>query len=270
MISVYLAELRKQRGLAFARSALILVLLGGVAVILAIAGLDASGVLQTRQLLGWPSVIELWVSLSHGVVFFLVPSLAAWGVGLEQTHDTWKMVLTRRSPRRVVLFAKIAMTLSWLAVYLALSFVAWVGLGSLLGLLLPLQQTVQLRHELLGLAQSLIHSVALVPGVTFVALRARSNGTLLGTLVGILGPMAIQLTELWGWVNFNRLMPLFTAEALVLRLSDTAEATVRADALVGPSWGVAQCGLVLITWVLAPLAAAIWHFERKDILTELA
>lgn len=270
-MNLLIAEWRKQRGLVFARSIFAVVLLGGAMVILVMAGLDAAHVIATRQSFGWLPGIQLWTGLISGFLSFVPLTFIAWGTGLEQSHDTWKMVLTRHSPRRGVLLAKLAVGLGWLGLLLVSTFVLWTSLATALGWALPMEQPgdpLELSPHLYTVLGSVLRVICLAPAIMLVTLLARSNGTLMGSLTGVLGPMAVSMTALWQEPALNRLTPVFTAEALVLRLSDTAGSGEIADRIVGASFGPVSCALVLLAWIVLPLAGALWHFERRDVLSE--
>ncbi len=271
MNGLLVAEWRKQRGLVFARSMLAVVLLGGAMVILVMAGLDAGDVIATRQSFGWLPGVQLWSGMMSGLLAFLPLTFTAWGTGLEQSHDTWKMVLTRHSPRRNVLFAKLAVGWLWLALLLLSTFGAWSGLATVLGSLLPMETAVapiDLSPHLYRVFGSVLRVISLAPAIMLLTLLARSNGTLVGSLAGVLGPLAVNMTALWQEPALNRLTPVFTSDALVLRLSEAPGAAEAADQLVGASFGSWACALVLLAWWVFPIAGAIWHFERRDVLSE--
>ncbi len=275
MMSLLRAELRKQWSLSFGRSLVLLLIGTGAAIVIAMAGLDVSGVVRTRFFLGWPATISFWANFVGGLLAFVPAALAAWGIGLEQSHDTWKMVLTRRSPRRAVLLTKALTTLIWVGGFMFVTFVLWVGLGSLADALMPADKDpilvpLDIRGDAFQLLASTLKAIAVVPLTMLVALVARSNATLTGTLVGIIGPFAIHLTELWQWVALNRLTPMSNAAVIVAHLSNNEKMLKDTAELVGPEWGAAPSAFVLSMWVLVPLAVAIWHFERKDIISEVA
>ncbi|MDP2274450.1 MAG: hypothetical protein Q8N23_20375 [Archangium sp.] len=269
-MSLFVAEWRKQRGLVFARSMLAVVVLGGAMVIFVMAGLDAGDVISTRQSFGWLPGVQLWAGLLSGILAFVPLTFVAWGTGLEQSHDTWKMVLTRHSPRRDVLFAKLLVAGLWLVLLLASTFVVWSGLATALGWVLPVppDPTIELSPHLYQVLGSVLRVISLAPSIMLLTLLARSNGTLVGSLTGVLAPLAVNLTALWQEPSLNRLTPVFTSDALVLRLSEAPGAAEAADRLVGASFGSLACVMVLLAWLVLPLVGAFWHFERRDVLSE--
>ena len=272
MRRLFVAEVRKQLCLSFARSMFGAVVLGGGVIILVMAALDIGDVIATRHLFGRSASWELWANLVQIALFFVPLTLTAWGLGLEQSHDTWKMVLSRHSPRREVLFAKLAVAGCWLTSLLVLSLVSWGGLGMVLGWLLPLEAPMGLsdpRDQLFEVLALVIRTVSLMPAVMWLTLLARANGTLVGTLGGILVPLAVTLTRLWSWEALNRATPVIVSEVLALRLRGDALAIRQADGLVGPSWDNLACALVLIAWFTVPMAIAAWQFERRDLVSEI-
>ena len=82
-----------------------------------------------------------------------------------------------------------------------ISFGLWVGLGALTFAMLPADASpmpvLDVRGDSFQLLASLIGAVAFMPVVMLVTLVSLGNATLIGALAGIIGPFALQLTEMW-------------------------------------------------------------------------
>jgi ABC-type transport system involved in multi-copper enzyme maturation permease subunit len=261
------AEVLKQLRTGPARWITLGSLAAGTVVVGIIGGVQGFEVTAVWSLLGWPGGLTLWATLWSLLCFFAPASIAAWGTGVEQSHDTWKTLLVRRGARWPFLVAKLVVALGWLLVLLAGSAVLWLGLAVLLGRVLGPFPALQFDPEPLAqVSAEVLHAVVLLPLIQLVVLRSRSGGTLWGTLAGICFPMAARMLG-GSWERFNQFTPLANAKALTLRLADTPLALEAANTLVG-TWPPLASALVLVMWFVVPLALTLTFFERKDVLTE--
>jgi ABC-type transport system involved in multi-copper enzyme maturation permease subunit len=213
--------------------------------------------------------VELWTGLMAFFLGFLPAALAAWGVGFEEASDTWKALLVRRPSRGGFLGAKLVAFLCWCALLLAFTFALCAGLSALLGLFAPAQAGAgaEAAPDLFGLLEHVLRVLSLTPLVVLVALESKGNGTLAGTLVGVIGPFAVAMAALWEWQLLNRATPVFAAKALALRLRQGPGPAAAADALVGKGFGAWAAAAVLVAWFAVALAVALVRFSRRDVVS---
>ena len=264
MRQLWMAEVLKQTRFGAARLLVGGVLAMGLVTSLVLAALGVGGT-HVTFLLGWPGGLMWWNALLRLAFFFAPAALMAWGVGLEQSSDTWKVVLVRAPRRWPVVLVKLAVALGWLVVLLVGSL-SWLGVVVAAGHVVDAPALPVPEADLVHVAAALASAVAMLPLVLLVAVRARS-GTLWGTVIGIVVPLALSLV-MGSTTWLARLSAQGALEVLALRWWAGPKAIDDAAGLVGADWSSAACGAVVLAWLVLPVLAACRSLERQDVLGE--
>ena len=72
------------------------------------------------------------------------------------------------------------------------------------------------------------------------------------------------------WRTFDLLVPGAAPEALVRHLRGSVEDRAWLEKMFGEGWSPTVTALVLVAWLVLPLAFSVFTFERKDVVSELA
>jgi ABC-type transport system involved in multi-copper enzyme maturation permease subunit len=266
------AEWLKQVKLTTARS--LLAVVWGLSAVIISVQIFAHGTHQLVLLdsFGFAGGLQGWSYFWAGVCAFVPPVIVAWGSGFEQSSDTWKTILVRHPRRWPFVVAKLLIAFAWIFGLAAGSLAIWLA-GALLaeaiyGAQAPFVSPGGFSGPLRALF-SAAQAVLLFPLIQFIALRSRSHATLYGTVVGIAFPLACR-TVAGHWKTFDRLNPLGATEALFHALRGTPADAVWLSETLGEQWPLGAIGAVFGLWFLLPLAASLWTFGRKDILSEVS
>ncbi len=271
MWRVLQAEALKQLRLPLARTLTVGVWAVG-AMIAVIQGLThATKEMDLRDLFGASGGFHAWRFYSAAFGFFAPALVAAWGVGFEQSQDTWKTVLVRHGTRWPFVIAKLLVAVGWVLAMAVGSALIWVAIATVLGQVFGTKPPFEPAGSLtpLGdLAAQALGVLALMPFAQAVALRSRGNGTAVGataTLGLALGARMIAGTSR----TFDRLAPIAAPEALVRHLRGSGEDLHWLETTLGADWSATASALVLVAWLVLPLLFSLVTFERKDVVSEL-
>ncbi len=267
MNSILLAEVLKQGKLPTARLLVAGVWGVGVTIVLVMGLAHASGQMSLQSLFGLNGGLAAWNAYWSVVCAFVPPALAAWGSGFEQAFDTWKTVLVRHGRRWPFVIAKRLVAFGWVALLGLGSVTLWLLMACLLGVIFGSVSNVDSAGVPGPAAQGLattVKTACFIPLVQWVALRSRGNGTLSGTLVGIAVPLSCRVIA-GAWPAFDRLTPDLAVDAIVHQLRHDAAAALWLNRTGFELLPAAVPNLILLAWVLIPLGASLWFFERKDI-----
>jgi ABC-type transport system involved in multi-copper enzyme maturation permease subunit len=271
MWRVLQAEVLKQLRLPLARTLTVGVWAVG-AMIAVIQGLThATKQLDLRDLFGATGGFHAWSFYWAAVTFFAPGLVAAWGVGFEQSQDTWKTVLVRHGTRWPFVVAKLKVAVGWVLAMGLGSGALWVAIAALMGQVFGTRPPFEPAGALSSTAEVLVQSLAaitLMPFAQAIALRSRGNGTAVGAIAALGVSMACRMLS-GTWRALDRLSPVTAPEAVVRFARGSVEDRQWLDALLGADWSAWASALVIVAWVVVPLTFSLVTFERKDVVSEL-
>jgi ABC-type transport system involved in multi-copper enzyme maturation permease subunit len=227
--------------------------------------------MDLTDLFGASGGFHAWRFYFVAFSFFAPALVTAWGVGFEQSQDTWKTVLVRHGTRWPFVVSKLAVAIGWVFAMAAGSLGLWVAIATVMGQVFGTRPPFEPAGSLSPLAEVAVEALgalALMPFAQAVALRSRGNGTAVGaiaTLGFIIGARMISGT----WRTFDRLVPIAAPEALFRHLRGSGDDQHWLETTLGAGWSATASGLVLIAWLVLPLVYSLVTFERKDVVSEL-
>ena len=238
------------RGLLFLSAALPLVLM-------LIVG--AAWSTETDAMLRWPASAAT-VGEFFFIIAVLVPStLVAWLVGVEQTGDTWKLILVRRPTRVGFLIAKLVVVAGVFVPFAIVTLSVWLAAHEAAGLLIGQQPTggaVVVEGALVDVASGFLIA-ALVGSLALLgAVLVPRNGTVAGSVGALISVSVVNMIDQADApvVTFVRPVQWAAARLVDAELHPT---------LVGLD--PIRCCVVLAVWWLAPVLIAFVVFARRDI-----
>ncbi len=257
LLDLVRAEVTKARSAPFVRGLLFLSAVLPLVLMLILA--QAMSTDQDR-LLRWP-LSALSVEGFFPLVSVVVPAtLLAWLVGIEQTGDTWKLILVRRPTRVGFLIAKLIVAGAVSACFFLFTIAFWLAGHELVGLLIGQEPTPAadrvIDRVIVGVVGACLTS-AIITGLSLLgAVLVPKNGVVVGAMSGCLSVMVANIVD-------TKDGPLIT----FVRPVDWAAARLLGFELPEPLQDLdpTRCALVLLVWLVVPPALALVVFARRDV-----
>ncbi|MDP2343227.1 MAG: ABC transporter permease [Deltaproteobacteria bacterium] len=257
MVDLVRAELLKVRHSPFVRGLLFLSALLPLTLMLIVATAMSN---EKEALLRWPLSVDSIDGFFPLVAFVVPPTMLAWLVGVEQTGDTWKLVLARRPTRIGFLIAKVVVVVGVFVIFSPLCIAFWLAaheaLGVVLGQVPSVGAGVVVERAMVTVVGALFGAMILGSLALLYAVLVPKNGTVAGSVGALLTFMTAGIVDSADAPPLVFVRPIFWAGAQVL------------DAQVPPELATldpTRACVVLAVWTLAPAAIALAVFARRDV-----
>ncbi len=245
------------RGVLFLFFALPLV----VTLIVAFATEDAGG-------LRWPMSAVNAAQSAVVVTTLLPPLLMAWLFGLEQSNDTWKVLLVRAPRRAPFLLAKLVVAAVIFLAHLTVALLLWVVVYEVVGLVFHTRQLVlepgslaafdfdvERRGSFAMLLAGVLGAFPAFAVALLAAVLVPKNATVVGTVAPLTLSLGVGILDVGDTAFFwTRAGHVLAARLLEVPLVGTDVGVSAVDAVV-----------VLVGWVVVPVAVALFIFVRRDV-----
>lgn len=217
--------------------------------------------------LSFPASIDFGFGIVKKLSTLLIPLIVSNAIGLEQTADTWKMILPRTDHRYSVLASKLAVV--------SLMLIAWATLLVLLTVLVGVIGSISVRspisvvpdtgffRQLTGHCFQLMAEGACYGALTVcVTVLFKSAAT--GAAISVLLPLVFSLGSYLGPVYIALLLPTVHLENLFAEPSNAKLVALLASHQVPALLSLA----VIAIYILVSLGIAFYAFEKRDFAGE--
>jgi hypothetical protein len=215
---------------------------------------------ENEPLLRWPLSADSVDGFFPLMAFVVPPTMLAWLVGVEQTGDTWKLILARRPTRVGFLIAKAVVVAVTFVVFSVGGVVLWLGahevVGVMLGQVPGAGAGVVVERAMVTVVGACFGAAILSSLALLYAVLVPRNGTVAGSVGALLTFMVAGIVDAPGSAPLVFVRPVFWAGAWVL------------DAELEPGLAAldpTRCWLVLAFWLVVPVTVALAVFARRDV-----